>query len=309
MRHFRIATAAALFALVGGALHAAQPGPADDPPEDIRTQDLGNGVYLIRGRANATFVVGRDGVVLIDTMTAGHGEIIRRSIAAVTPLPIRYVIDTHFHGDHVGSNGEFGRLGIPIVAQRGTVRRLSVTTTDVRGVVHPPADATALPGIAFDERRRLDIPGVRIELVHLRSAHTDGDCYVWLPRQNVLLSGDVFKTAEHPFFDAGNGGTLAGTIAANRQLLARANDATTLVPGHGPPGSRSQLRASLAMMVRTREQVRRLVGQGRSREQVLAAGLLRDDASVQPGGPDFRDLFVGAVYDSEVATAARVHAR
>lgn len=275
----------------------------DPPPEDIHTVSLGGGVYQIQGRSNAAFVVGSDGVLLVDTMTEGHGDVIRQSIAAVTPLPIRYVVNTHFHGDHVGSNGEFGRAGIPIVAQRGVLTRLTSTTVDVRGVVHPPADATSLPTVTFTDRYVLDMPGIHAELVHLPGAHTDGDCYVWLPRQDIILTGDVVKTAEHPFPDLGNGGSLDGTIAANRLVLARIDARTKILPGHGGPGSRALLRASLAMMTRVRARVAELVRQGKRRDEVLALGLLRDDRSVQPGGPDFRDLFVGVIYDTEVARA------
>jgi cyclase len=292
----------------GRAAAAVAPAPPGEASEVIETIAVGAGVYVVHGRSNATFVVGSDGVLLIDTMSPGHGAAIRQRIGQVTPLPVKYVINTHFHGDHVGSNAEFGRAGVPIIAHRHVLARMSRTTSDPAGRTIPPAEPAALPTRAVGDRWVLEMPGIRAELMHVPDAHTDGDLIVWLPKQNVLVSGDVFKTAEHPFFDRGNGGTLDGTIAATQAILERANETTRIVPGHGGPGDRQQVRTLLAMMTATRARVAALVRQGSSRDQVLALRLLRDDRSVQPGGPDFRDLFVGAVYDTAVSRPSQAAA-
>lgn len=286
-------------------LHAAATAqlsaPQQEPPEPSGTVAIGHGVYLVRGRANATFVVGSTGVILIDTMTPGHGELLRQSVAAVTRLPIVCVLNTHFHLDHTGSNEAFGKLGIPIIAQQNVLKRVSMRTQNVRGEIILPATVAARPTVTFDARRIIHYGGVRAELVHLPAAHTDGDLYVWLPDQNVLVSGDAAKTDEYPFWDAGNGGTLAGTLAATRAILARMDANTVLLPGHGGAGNRQRLQSYLAMMERTRDTVASLKRQGESVDAVLARKILQSDRSAGVAGPDFRDLFVRAVYESPLA--------
>ncbi|HTP38226.1 MAG TPA: MBL fold metallo-hydrolase [Steroidobacteraceae bacterium] len=281
--------------------HAQRSAPPDEPAAPSGTLPIGHGVYLVRGRANATFVVGSSGVMLIDTMTPGNGALLRQSIAAVTPLPIACVINTHFHLDHTGSNATFGALHVPIIAQANVLRRVSMSTQNVRGETIAPAPAAARPTATFAEHKRVQCGGVRARLVHLPHAHTDGDLYVWLPAQDVLVSGDVAKTDEYPFWDAGNGGTLAGTLAGIRRILARMDAQTVLLPGHGGPGDRRRLQVYLAMMERTRDTVAALKRRGESVDAVLARRLLASDRSAGEDGPDFRDLFVRAVYESPLA--------
>lgn len=276
---------------------AQQPNP-DSTPENIQTLRIRPDTYFLQGRSNAAFVVGDDGVILIDTMTAGHAEVIRQRIAEVARKPIKYVVNTHFHPDHTGSNDVFGSVGIAIVAQENTLRRLSAPSTNMRGEVIPAAAITARPTLTYTDRKTLALPGLEAKLLYAPAGHTDGDTYVWLKKQNVIVAGDLLHTHEYPFFDVKDGGSFAGNVRALEAMLKIANQDTVILPGHGGPFTKSQLDAYLQMIYRIRDVVKESVEQGKSEAEVLAKQPLLQDRSVLPGGPDNRDNFVRLVYQA-----------
>lgn len=283
---------AAWFFACGTDVIAQQPTAQGPVAEVLTTTQVVKGVYFVRGRSNAIFVVGSDGVLLVDTMTAGHADAILQEIKSVTTLPIRFVVNTHFHQDHTGSNEPFGALGIPIVAQESVRRHLAEGTHNARGQVSPPAPPAALPTITYQLSKTLSLPGIVAKLSYAPAGHTDGDTFIWLPGQNVLVAGDLLHTNEYPFIDQGYGGTFDGNMRAVRTLLRRSNPRTLILPGHGDPFSRQDLQNYAAMMERTYAAVTRLVRAGRSAGQIEALQLLKDDRSAQAGGPDNRNDFI-----------------
>lgn len=268
-------------------------------PDSLSVMQAAKDVYFIKGGSNAVFVVGSDGVILIDTLTPGHADAIKQQIAAVTPLPIKYVINTHFHQDHTGSNEPFGLAGIPIVAQENTLKLLSTTTHNLRGDAIAPAPMAARPTVTYKNAKTISIPGVTAELIYAPAGHTNGDTYVWLPKQNVIVAGDLLHANEYPFLDVPDGGTVDGNLRAKESMLKHADNNTVILPGHGAPFTKQQLKAYLDMMYRIRSAVAKLIKEGKSEDEVVAQKLLQDDQSVPPGGPDNRDMFIRFVYQAQ----------
>ena len=271
------------------------------PEITLETIDLGKGVYFLKSRSDASFVVGKDGVIVFDDIGSGYGEPIIAEVAKVTKLPIKYLVNTHFHSDHTGSNETFGKLGIPIVAQENAAKRLSTETKSTSGRVTPALPEVARPTITFKDNKTLTIPGVTAEMTFTPQGHTDGDIFIYLKEANVIVAGDLLHTNEYPYLDEGNGGTLAGNFKAMQAILAKANDDTKIIPGHGLPVSKKEFKAYLDMMYDTSKKVAALIKQGKSEEEVVAMKLLADDTSVPPGGPDNRDKYISVTYKAEAA--------
>ncbi|MBI3704699.1 MAG: MBL fold metallo-hydrolase [Rhizobiales bacterium] len=273
----RAALAAAALCLTVPAL--AQQTPATPPvgPDfskvTIKTFDLGNRTYMLEGLGgNSTVAVGDDGVIMVDGQFAPLHDKLKAAIAAVTPQPVKFLVNTHYHRDHVGGNAPFGKDGATVVAHENVKKKLAAGTMMlVPEVKYAPAPPEALPARTYTDALKLEVKGRAAQLKHILNAHTDGDTFVYFADANVLSTGDTVAMGRYPNIDFGNGGNIKGMIAAADAYLALANDATKIVPGHGPLATKAQLAEYRAMLVAARDRMAKLIAEGKSLDDVLAA--------------------------------------
>jgi cyclase len=278
MKTFALITFAAVTCLSGSAL-AQQPAPAGPPvgPDwskiEVKTFDLGNRTYMLEGfGGNTTIAVGDDGVIMVDGQFAPMHEKLKAAIAAVSQQPVRFLVNTHYHPDHVGGNVPFSKDGAVVVAHENVRKRLAEGTTRiVPEVKYAPAPEEALPAMVHKDGMTLQVKGRAAQLKHPLNAHTDGDTYVYFADANVLSTGDIVAMERYPNIDFTNGGSLKGMIAACDAYLALANDTTKVVPGHGPLATKAQLAEYRAMLSTIRDRMLVLIKEGKSEADVLAA--------------------------------------
>lgn len=273
--HFFVAASFIAFATPA----LAQQPPAAPPPApdfskvEIKTTDLGNGAYMLEGQGgNITVAFGKDAVIMVDSEFAPLHDKIKAAIEAISKLPIKYLVDTHFHGDHTGGNAAFAKDGTTIVANVKVKTRLANGTLNfLTGAQNPPAPKEALPTLTYTHQLKLSLKGRIAELRHVEHAHTDGDTYVYFKSSNVLATGDTFTNHRYPNIDVLNGGNIKGMIAATDAYLKLVNDQTKIVPGHGPLGDKAALGEYRTMLVTARDRMAKLVKEGKSEDDVLAA--------------------------------------
>ena len=266
------------------------------------------GLHVIAGFANGNILVveGRDGALLVDAQSARRVGLADSVLRTVTAAPVRTVVFTHYHEDHTGGMLHWRAGGATAVGHVSLPAQMAKDTViaDWEGWHRTPAAPGAMPDRIFDDRLTLDAGGVRVELIHISPAHTDGDVVVWLPERNLLHSGDLVEPGAAPFIDWWTGGSLDGMIAAADQLLALVNDSTRIVPGHGPVIGRETLATHRRMLVTLRDAIGSQVRQGRSLDQVLAARPAAEFESLL-GGPRRADQFVRLVYYGLARSGAR----
>jgi cyclase len=306
MIRMAIAVAATTVWLAGNAL-AQQPQqqPAAPPPVDfskveIKTTDLGDNVYMLEGQGgNITVAVAKDGIIMVDGEYAPLHDKIKAAIATISNQPIKYLINTHFHGDHTGGNGPFAKDGATVVAEVNVKNRLAGGTTNgLTGVKTPPVPADALPAKTYTGAFKIRLNGRVADLKHIANAHTDGDTYVWFKTANVLSTGDTFTTGRYPNIDFANGGNIRGMIAATDGYLKLVNDKSRIVPGHGPIADKAALIEYRAMLITARDRMAKLVKDGKSEDDVVAAKPFADlDAKWAPTELASKN-FIRVVYHS-----------
>jgi glyoxylase-like metal-dependent hydrolase (beta-lactamase superfamily II) len=275
----RLAVATAAL-LVAGAAHAQQQPPAAAPPPppdfskvEIKTTDLGDNMYMLEGQGgNITVAVAKTGIIMVDGQYAPLHDKIKAAISNISSLPIKFLINTHYHGDHTGGNEAFAKDGVTIVAQINVKKRLETGTTNgLTGAKTPPAPAGALPGDTYTNFSKIRLPGRVADLKNIPNAHTDGDTYVWFKTANVLSTGDTFTNGRYPNIDFANGGNIKGMIAAADAYLKLTNAKSRIVPGHGPVADKAALTEYRAMLVTARDRMDKLVKEGKSEQDVIAA--------------------------------------
>lgn len=242
-------------------------------PATIEAQALRGGLHVLKGAgANVIAWTGSDGLLVVDTGNAASAPQLFEALAKVSPGPVRLVVNTHWHPDHVGGNAALRRAGAEIIAHDDTRARMtSRQLMSPYEVEVPAAPRDALPIVTFDDTLSLHLNGTRVLLAHVPAAHTDGDLVVWWESANVVHLGDAYYAGEYPAIDVANGGSLAGTVAAIETTLSRTDARTVIVPGHGPVSNRGELMAYRDMLVAVGKRVRELVEQGNSLDEVLAA--------------------------------------
>lgn len=264
MKRTFLAMAAAWIALPTG-LHAQQ-------EVQLRSQQVGAGIYMITGQGgNIGVSVGADGAYIIDDQFAPLTEAIRAEIRKLTPEPVRFVLNTHWHFDHTGGNENFGEGGALIVAHDNVRARMSVDQVmeffdrDV-----PAAPPAALPVITFDSAVTFHLNGGEIYAFHVQNAHTDGDAIVVFPDANVIHMGDTYFNGLYPFIDTGSGGSIDGVIKAVGDALVLIDENTAVIPGHGPVSNRAELVAYRDMLMDVRDRITAHVLAGLSLEEIQA---------------------------------------
>ena len=219
------------------------------------------GIYYLEGQGgNIGLSVGEDGVVMIDDQFAPLTDRILAAIRQLNQGEIRFVINTHLHGDHTGGNENLGRMGILILARDAVRVRMSAT-----------APAVALPVLTFSEPINIHLNGEQVRTIPVPPAHTDGDSFIHFVNADVLHMGDVFRTTGYPFMDLANGGSLEGLIEALGIGIGLAGPNTRIIPGHGRVVGRAELIAHRDMVLDVKNRVAALVAQGMNADQVIAA--------------------------------------
>ena len=289
MHQVRIAAVAAMMALSGPALAQTPPAAAPPPPDfskvEIKTTDLGDNCYMLEGQGgNITVAVAKDAIIMVDGQFAPLHDKIKAAVAAVSTLPIKYLINTHYHGDHTGGNESFAKDGATVVAQINVKNRLAAGTTNgLTGAKTPPAPQGALPSDTYTNFSKIRLRGRVADLKHIENAHTDGDTYVWFKTANLLSTGDTFTNGRYPNIDFANGGNIRGMIAASEIYLKLTNAKTRIVPGHGPLADRAALVEYHKMLITARDRMAKLVKEGKSEAEVVAAKPFADlDAKWAP---------------------------
>ncbi len=267
---------------------------------EIRVIEVRTGIYMLAGRGgNIGLSVGDDGAFLIDDQYAPLTEKIVAAIATVTDKPVRFVVNTHWHGDHTGGNESMGRAGALIVAHENVRKRMTVEqfikAFDSRV---PPAPEVALPVITFTDAVTFHWNGDEIRVFHVENAHTDGDAIIHFTDANVIHAGDTFFNNIYPFIDAGTGGTLDGVIQSVEQILSMANPDTKIIPGHGELTDDAGLRKYRDMLVAVRDRMQSLIAQGKSKDEIVAAKPTQDFDAAWGNGFLNPDQWVGIVYDA-----------
>jgi cyclase len=250
-----------LFAVLLGSAAIAQDG-------DIswKSTELEPGLFVLEGEGgfpggNLGLLSGDDGIVLIDNGLSGLSAMTVASIEKLTDGPVNFVINTHAHGDHTGANASFGGQGATIVAHDNLRRAL---------LADEQFDQSGIPQLTFNDSVTFHLNGHSAYVFHIPKAHTDGDAAIMFPEVNIIHAGDVFFNKVFPFIDLDGGGSVDGFIAGQQRILSMADDSIRIIPGHGPLGSKADLKAAVDMLIDSRAHVKALIDAGKSAEEVLA---------------------------------------
>lgn len=267
---------------------------------EVQATPIRDGLYLLTARGgNIVASVGDDGVFLVDDQYAPLTERILAALTALTDQPVRFVINTHWHGDHVGGNENLARAGAVIVAHENVRRRMSTEQFMAAfNTTVPASPAKALPVVTFTGEVTLHLNGDDVRVMHVENAHTDGDSLVHFQHANVLHMGDIYFNGLYPFIDLGSGGGIHGMIAAVERGLELSDDRTVIVPGHGPLSSRAELVAYRDMLAGFRDRIAALKSEGQSLEQVIAARPTAEFDESLGGAFISPERLVGFIYDS-----------
>ena len=274
MRLVMKAALAGAFCLLAAGVYAQ--GQPDFSKVEIKVTPLGNNTYMLEGQGgNVVAAVGQDGVIQVDGEFAPLHDKIKAAIDKVSGgKPIKYLINTHFHGDHTGGNAPFHKDGTTIVAHRNLALRLEHGSTNgLSGAKTAPAEKDAIPTQTYTtEGLRLMVEGQTANVNHPASAHTDTDSYVYFPTSNVVATGDTVSLGErYVTIDYANGGSINGIISTVETYIKIGNDQTKYVPGHGPLASKADLQRYHDMLVQVRDAVQSQIKAGKTEEQAIAA--------------------------------------
>jgi cyclase len=246
---------------------------APAPDTQVRTEKVAEGLYVLFGNGgNVGVSAGPDGVFIIDDQYAPMTPALSEAIAKISDSPVRFVINTHWHGDHTGGNENFGKMGAVVIAHDNVRARMSVPQAmEFLKREVPASPPGALPVITFNDSVSLYLNGDDVRVIHVADAHTDGDAIVHFRKANVVHAGDIFFNGLYPFIDAGSGGSIAGLMSAVDAVLALSDDGTRIIAGHGPVSDRAGLEAYRRMLVETVTRIRTLRAEGRTVDEIVAA--------------------------------------
>jgi len=275
---------------------------------EIKVERIAPGVAVLFGAGgNIGLSYGEDGNIVIDDQYAPLAPKILAAVRTVDPDPVRFVVNTHWHGDHTGGNETLGQAGAVIVAHDNVRRRLSVDTFFKTMNQQIKATSMAgLPVVTFTREVALNLNGDKLQITHVPHAHTDGDALVYWTGANVLHMGDTFFfKATYPFIDRESGGSIDGMIAAAKRGLAIVKPGGKVIPGHGPVATRAEFQAYHDMLVVIRAKVAAGVRAGRTKAQVIASRPTAAYTGMATNGFIKPDDFVGGIYDELKAKALR----
>jgi cyclase len=266
------------------------------PPREVNvvTTKLGGNVYGIDGRGGrAAALVGPEGIFLVDSQFPDVSEKIAAALKQLTPAPLKFLVNTHVHGDHTGGNENFAKMGATILGRPELrAQLLKPRPAPGNGQVPPMAPPAALPIVLFDAPITVYLDGETVQLIPLPPAHTDGDTAVKFVQADVLMTGDVYRSAGFPAAAVTNGGSVLGTIDALDKLVELAGPNTKVVPGHGPVADRAALVFHRDMAKTVRDRVAKALREGKSPDEIRASKPTADFEEKVGGPPNFIGQFV-----------------
>jgi glyoxylase-like metal-dependent hydrolase (beta-lactamase superfamily II) len=238
----------------------------------MKVTKVSGNVYMLEGAGgNIGASVGDDGIVIVDDQFAPLADKIKAALKGITDKPVRFVINTHYHGDHTGGNVVFQKDS-PVIAQDNVRKRLEAggTAGNLGSVKFEfkPDPKEALPIITFDHDVTVHLNGEDIRALHVPSGHTDGDSVIFFPKSNVVHMGDDFVTYGFPFIDLAGGGSVEGMIAGVEDIITKLPAEVKIIPGHGPVSSVEDVRRYLTMLKETRAAVEKGVKAGKTLDQL-----------------------------------------
>ena len=257
----RLLGTCALF-LTGISAHAAEADQFADVK--VSARHVAGSVHMLTGAGgNIGVSVGEDGTLIIDDQFAPLAGRIQAAIDGLGGAAPKLVLNTHFHGDHTGSNAHFGRTGTIIAHDNVRLRLLNVEN----------GERYALPLVTFADRVRIHFNDDEVDFIHLPNGHTDGDSVVWFKNANVIHMGDHLFNGRFPYIDTASGGTVEGFVSNLETVLKIVPEDIRVIPGHGDLGSVVTIAESIEMIRATQKQVRDATAAGRSAEDIQKAGL------------------------------------
>jgi len=294
MKPVRLILSAGALALWASIAYAQAP---DFSKVEIKANKVTDKFYTLDGQGGTIGVlVGPDGVFMVDTQFAPLSDKIAAAVKQLTPQPIRFIVNTHVHGDHTGGDVNFGKMGATIISREELRYRLAHPNPQGNGQPGVPMPEGGLPRQTYRDRLTLHMNGEEIQLIAIPRAHTDGDTMVYFPGLDIIMTGDFYRAVQYPHVDRANGGSLQGLIDGLGEVIGHAGPNTKIIPGHGPTVDRAAVIAHRDVATTVRDRVAALVAQGKSEDEVVAAKVLADlDARVQQPGTT-GERFVRQVY-------------
>ncbi len=267
---------------------------------EISAQQIRDGIYLLMGAGgNLGLLVGEDGVLLIDDELEPLAPKVVAAVDNLAKHPVDFVINTHWHFDHVGGNPTFSAQGAVVIAHEEARRRMQAGQfLPAFQMQIPPAVPAELPVVTFGDAIALHVNGQTVEVVHPAPAHTDGDAMVFMTEANVVHMGDLYWNGMYPLVDAASGGSLKGMIEGVAFALERMDESTAVIPGHGPLSNKAELIAYHAMLKLTQQRLEQLKRQGKSASEAVAAKPTADLDSQWGQGLFDGDTWVRMLYSA-----------
>ena len=301
MKSLRLAFGVGALVLYAALIYAQ--GPPDFSKVEIKTTKITDKFYTLEGQGGMIGVlVGPDGVFMVDTQFAPLSDKIAAAIKQISPQPIKFVVNTHVHGDHTGGDENFGKMGATIISREELRFRLAHPNPGANGAPGVPTPAVGLPKQTYREKLTLHMNGEEIQLIAIPRAHTDGDTMVYFPGLDIIMTGDFYRAIQYPNVDRNNGGTLQGLLDGLGTVIGHSGPNTKIIPGHGPTVDRNAVMAHRDVAMTIRDRVAALVAQGKSEDEVVAAKVNADlDARVQQPGTT-GERFVRQAYADLKAT-------
>jgi glyoxylase-like metal-dependent hydrolase (beta-lactamase superfamily II) len=281
--------------LLGGVMRAQAP---DMSQVQIKTNKIAGNFYTLDGQGGTIGVLpGPDGVLMVDAQFAPLSDKIVAAIKQISDGRIRFLINTHVHGDHTGGNENIAKQGATIVARENLRARLIKPAPAANGQPGAPAPPMALPVITYDGPIAFHMNGEDVQVIPIPVAHTDGDSMVYFPNANVIMTGDFYRSTGYPNIDRANGGTMNGMLAGFDLIVKTGRPDTKIIPGHGAIVDKAAVSAHKAMMIAVRDKVAGLLRQNKTQEEVVAAKPAAEfDAKVTGATAMTADRFVGQLY-------------
>jgi cyclase len=264
---------------------------------EIKTNKLSANLYTLEGQGGAIGVLaGPDGVLMVDSQFAPLTDKIVAAIKQINPGPIRFLINTHVHGDHTGGNVNLGKMGVTIIARPQLRARLEKPNPGAGGAPGTPTPAEGLPLLTYDAPMTFHMNGEQVQLIPIPAAHTDGDTLVKFVNTDVIMTGDFYRSLGYPNIDRANGGSLNGMLAGLNKIIELSGPSTRIVPGHGAVVDRTAVAAHRDILVGVRDKIAPMVKKGMTLDQVVAAKPTADFDAKVPNIGTTGERFVGQLY-------------
>ena len=287
-----------LAALAAAAISALAQAPPDFSKVEIKTNKLSNNFYTLDGQGGTIGVLtGPDGVFMVDSQFAPLSGKIAAAIKQISGgAPIKFMINTHVHGDHTGGDENFGKMGVSIISRPELRNRLAHPNPGANGQPGTPMPAAGLPLMTYTGNLTFNMNGEEVRVFPIPRAHTDGDTIVQFVNNDVIMTGDFYRSVSFPNIDRANGGSLRGLENGLSRVIALCGPNTKVIPGHGPTVDRNAVMAHRDVVVGVRRKVADLVKQGKSQDEVIAAKPASEFSSQVKEIGITEDRFIGQVY-------------